>query len=303
MALQAAFKRASRNAGKQCVRGVAPVDRLLTDNPWRQFTWIKAFDRKIRQFSGEELVSLLDHRGRKWPGTTVAPAIAKVCLGSWGRKSEVMGLQWDQLRAVGGEHHFEIVGKWGIDKWFRIPDALYRELLTLKTDSPFVFGVYKQQLRKFHERGPRPWLATKVTAEFDPHQLGDWFYERVQDRSKEAPGGRAYLHVFRKTSLQYARSGEDLNRQVASDARLGVSVMLTSYVRETDEEMRHKSNRTYRRIAASLPPEVAERHGYVKAGIDPLIERLNAAVARQVRSLVSQITAQLQRREGAKTAL
>ncbi|HEU5116835.1 MAG TPA: hypothetical protein VFT74_09195, partial [Isosphaeraceae bacterium] len=328
VAIQAAFERANRNAGKKCVRGVVPEERLLTDNSWRRFTWIRllstrrnmpealrtdnswrrftwirGFDRKIRQFSGEELVSLLDHLEWKWPGVTVAPAIARICLWSWGCKSEVMGLRWDQLRSVGGEYHFEIVGKWGIDKWFRIPEALYRELLALKIDSPYVFGIYKQQLRRFHERGTRPWLAQRVSDEFDPDNLGDWFYERVQDWSKDAPDGRAYLHVFRKTSLQYARSGEDLNRQVASDARLGVSVMLTSYVKESDEEMRAKSNRTYRRIAASLPPDVAERYGYVESGTDPLVERLKAAVARQEWGLVSKITAELQRREGTKPAL
>jgi integrase len=296
VALQAAFERANRNAGKKCVRGVVPEVRLLSENPWRQFTWIRGFDRKIRQFSGEELISLLDHLGRKWPGMTVASAIAKVCLWSWGRKSEVMGLRWDQLRPVGEECHFEIVGKWGIDKWFRIPDGLHRELLALKTDSPYVFGIYKEQLRRFHERGPRPWLATRVSDEFDPDQLGDWFYERIQDWSRDAPGGRAYLHVFRKTSLQYARMGEDLNRQVAADARLGVSVMLTSYVKESDEEMRAKSNRTYRRIAASLPPEVARRYGHEEVDTDTLVQRLQEAVSRKDWDLVSRLTADLQRR-------
>lgn len=66
VALQASFERANRNAGKKCVRGVVPEDRLLTDNPWRQFTWIRGFDRKIRQFSGEELVSLLE---TTWSGS------------------------------------------------------------------------------------------------------------------------------------------------------------------------------------------------------------------------------------------
>jgi integrase len=230
---------------------------------------------------------------------TVAPAVAKVCLWSWGRKSEVMGLRWDQLRSVAGEHHFEIVGKWGVDKWFRIPDRLYRELLALKTDSPYVFGMYKRQLRRFHERGPRPWLAQRVSDEFEPDNLGDWFYERVQEWSEGSPDGRAYLHVFRKTSLQYARSGEDLNRQVSADARLGEGVMMTSYVRETDEEMRAKSNRTYRRIAASLPPEVARRYGHEGEAIDPLVQRLQDAVARQEWGLVSRITAELQGREEA----
>ncbi len=79
--------------------------------------------------------------------------------------------------------------------------------------------------------------------------------------------------------------------------------MPTSYVGESDEEMRAKSNRTYRRIVASLPPDVAERYGYVEAGIDPLVERLHAAVARQEWGLASRITAELPRRGGAKPAV
>jgi len=38
--------------------------------------------------------------------------------------------------------------------------------------------------------------------------------------------------------------------------------MMTHYVEETDPEMREASNRTYRRILASLPSEVARRYGY-----------------------------------------
>jgi hypothetical protein len=45
-----------------------------------------------------------------------------------------------------------------------------RPFFALKTDRPFVFDVSREQPRPFHERGPRPWLATKVSAEFDPHQ-------------------------------------------------------------------------------------------------------------------------------------
>ena len=298
VALQAAFERANRNApAKKCVRGVVDDGLLLTENPWRKFSWIEGYEKPIRQFEAEELISLLDYLGSEWPGVTVAASVAKVCLWSWGRKSEVMGLKWEDLRVVGSEHHFKVVGKWGIDKWFRIPEPLYLELLSSRTASPFVFAAYNDQLRRFHESGRRPWMALRVAGQFQPENLGDWFYERVITWSKSLPKGPAYLHIFRKTSLQYARSGEDLNRQVSSDARLGEGVMMTSYVEETDEEMRAKSNRTFRRIAASLPPAVADRYGFVEPGIDPLRERLDAAIANRNWSLASQIAAELEKRD------
>ena len=65
--------------------------------------------------------------------------------------------------------------------------------------------------------------------------------------------GRADLHLLRKTTLQYARAGEDVNRAVAADARLGESVMMTSNVKETDEQSRQASSRTFARVLASRP--------------------------------------------------
>src|SRR5205807_1893193 len=38
--LQAAFQRVNRSAGKKCVRGVVAEAKLITENPWAQFTWI-----------------------------------------------------------------------------------------------------------------------------------------------------------------------------------------------------------------------------------------------------------------------
>jgi hypothetical protein len=48
----------------------------------------------------------------------------------------------------------------------------------------------------------------------------------VRDEVVSVGKGGEHLHVFRKTSLQYARRGEDVNRQVAADARLGEGVMM-----------------------------------------------------------------------------
>jgi hypothetical protein len=71
--------------------------------------------------------------------------------------------------------------------------------------------------------------------------------------------------------LQYARVGEDVNRQVAGDARRSESAMMVSYVRETDEEMWQRSNRTYRRLLASLSAEVRRRYGYLPSPTEELV--------------------------------
>ena len=80
--LQAAFQRANKNAGKKCVRGVVEEHKLLTRNPWQEFTWIEGHRRKIRQFDPAELVSLLDVLEKGWPEVTVATAVAKTLLWS-----------------------------------------------------------------------------------------------------------------------------------------------------------------------------------------------------------------------------
>ncbi|TWU51686.1 hypothetical protein Poly59_32810 [Rubripirellula reticaptiva] len=50
--------------------------------------------------------------------------------------------------------------------------------------------------------------------------------------------------------------------------------MMASDAGEDDEELRHRSNRTYRRILSSLPVEVACRYGYQEKPSDRLIETL-----------------------------
>ena len=103
----------------------------------------------------------------------------------------------------------------------------------------------------------------------------------------------AFVHMFRKTTLQYARRGEDINRQVAHDARVSETVMMTNYVKESDEELRQRSNRTYHRIVASLAPEVAERYGYVVNAKSELERRLESAIAAQNWDLAQAMSARL----------
>ena len=300
VALRAAWERANVNAGNKCVRSVVPKEKLLTENPWNQFTGIEKSKRPIRQFGPQELLSFLDYSEDKWSGITVATLMAKVLVWSACRKEEVSELRWDGLRQVGDEYHFEIIGKHGVERWFRIPTPLFQELEAIKIENAFVFASYNDQLRSFHANGSRPWLANKVADEFKPANLGDWFYERVAGWAEAEGIDSACIHIFRKTTLQYARSGEDVNKQVAEDAGVSVGVMMTHYAKETDPEMRQKSNRTFRRIAGSLTPEVAMRFGYFADDLDSLQQRLNQAYSAQDFDLISRIAAEIakQKKQG-----
>ena len=293
-ALQAAFERASINGGKKCVRGVVDNAKLLTANPWKAFTWIEGADKPIRQFTAEELGSILDYFGSKWQEISVAPAAAKSLIWLWCRLSELVNLKWDDLRIVGTEYHFQIIGKWAVEKWARIPAGLYRELLGLKTVSPYVFAAYNRQLRAHYTRRKFALFASNVGEEYAPHAFADWLQERIPEWAKAMGRPHATPHVFRKTALQHARSGEDLNRLVAQDARVGTSVMMRHYVTERQEELRHASNRTYVRILASLPPDVATRYGYLPENrTDDLEVRLDAAAKAKNWNLVTDLAKQL----------
>jgi hypothetical protein len=96
--------------------------------------------------------------------------------------------------------------------------------------------------------------------------------------------------------LQYVRSGEDINRQLANDARVSESVMMTSYVKETDEQLRQASNRTYARIVASLPANLARRCGHEEADGTGADARLRKAIDAQDWQLAAKLAARLARR-------
>jgi integrase len=273
--LQAAFDRVNRNAGRKCVRGVVPEGKLLAANPWSQFTWIEGADRPIRQFDPTELLSLLDHLETKWKAVPAGALAAKVFLWSCCRKLEVAGLRWDMVRVVGSEVHFEVVGKWGVERWFRLPPALYAELEARRTDSAFVFGGYTAQIRAAH--ADNLGCQRKIRDEFAAANFGRWVYERVKEWALEA-GRPAYLHVFRKTGLQFAHDGAaaGVSGSVAADAGVSETVLLGHYVKPN---LRDQSNRTYRRLLASLPPAVATRYGYAEDARTRLERELEAARA------------------------
>src|SRR5262249_57272121 len=139
--LQAASERANRNASRRkCVRGVVDASKLLISNPWNQFNWIDGVRQPIRQFDNEELVSLMDFFESDWKDVPLGALAAKVFLWSSARKLEVASLQWSQVRTAGHEIHFQIVGKWGVERWFRLPEAIYQEMLLNRTENNYVFA-------------------------------------------------------------------------------------------------------------------------------------------------------------------
>jgi hypothetical protein len=181
-----------------------------------------------------------------------------------------------------------------------VPDEVFHELESQRVEGdPHVFAAYTTQLRHFYEGSTRPGTAKIVNPTFDPTRLGDWFYERVVGWAETQPGGHAYIHTFRKTGFQFTRSGEDLNRRVAEDACVSEKVMLNHYVTERDPELRAKSNRTFERLAAALPPAVAVRFGYLAPQEDPLEEKLREATERKDWDLVGRLSSELRSRRQA----
>lgn len=167
---------------------------------------------------------------------------------------------------------------------------MFAELTKVRTDSPYVFAAYCEQIRMFFENSKTPGPAKNVEASFKPENLGNWFYKKLLKWSKSLPNGKATTHVFRKTSLKYARAGEDVNRQVAADAKLGEGVMMSHYVQESDDQMRHASNRTFHRILASLPSEVASRYGHRDPNPGDVKQRLDEARLQENWDLVAELS-------------
>jgi hypothetical protein len=73
--------------------------------------------------------------------------------------------------------------------------------------------------------------------------------------------------------------------------------MMTAYVKETDDELRARSNRTYARILAGLDGEVARRYGHAGQAAAPLEQQLQSAVTGQDWERAAALSALLARRE------
>lgn len=297
--LQAAFERINRSAGKKCVRGVVPEAKFLTSNPWSQFTWIEGVETPIQHFDADELLGFVAYLEEQWADVPVGALATKVLLWSCCRKLEVAGLKWDDLRLVEGQVHFEVEGKWGVERWFRIPDPLYRQMLAHRTASPFVFAAYVDQITKVHAENAAP---QEDPAGVHGQELRRWLYERVKDWAVTQPRGTTYLHIFRKTGLQFTHDGEEeeTSKRVASDAGVSEAVLLGHYVKP---KLWRKSNRTFRRLLASLPPAVASRYGHAEDERAQLERQLGEATEAGNWPLVAQLAERLGKRDRQKAAV
>lgn len=297
------------------MRGVVANGKLLTSNPWMQFTWIGGTERPIRHFDDADLLSFLTFLEATWRGVPIAATAAKVFLWSCCRKLEVVGLKWEdtrlvfedgragQPRVIGisewekavekprlRQFHFYVDAKMGVERRFRVPEALFQELLAQRTDSEFVFAAYTDQIRQVH--ADNHGCLKKIKDEFTAQNFGRWFYERVREWSASHPQGSAYVHIFRKTALQFALDGEEdeASKKVADDAGVTEGVLLGHYAQP---KLWRKSNRTYRRILDSLPAEVAQRYGHAEDERSKLERQLRQAVDAQNWELVATLSARL----------
>jgi hypothetical protein len=83
-------------------------------------------------------------------------------------------------------------------------------------------------MRRLHAGNPG--CLKKVCADFTANNFGRWLCERVKDWSVTEAKESAYLHVFRKTGLQFAHDGEEeeASKKVATDAGVSEKVLLGS---------------------------------------------------------------------------
>ncbi len=198
----------------------------------------------------------------------------KLFVWSWARRREVSAVKFEDIRIVDGMHYIYLATKRQGEKWFRLPDSVHEELIALRTASPYVFAALSDQLRA-HHRTKGNVKAARNVLDFSPENAGRWFYERIKAWS----AGGSYVHMLRKTIMQMARAGEDVNLAVAKDASVTKGVMLDHYVSEDDPEMRAKADRMYRRICDGLAPKVAEAFGHRRSGTEAIERQLRDAVA------------------------
>ena len=273
-ALQGAFERANAQAGRKCVRGVVPQEKLLTRNPWNEFTWIPKPKAKPRRFDRQQLVDLLRYFESNWEGVTAANLMVKLFVWSWARRLEVVSVKYTDLREIDGVTYVFMSTKRQGEKWFRLPRSVYEEMLAIKTESPYVFAALSEQLRTHHRAKGKLGTARQIK-DFSPGNGGRWFYEQIKSWS----GGESYVHMLRKTIMQMARAGEDVNLAVARDASVTKGVMLDHYVSEEDSEMKAKADRMYRRICDGMTVDVARAFGHVTTATEALEEKLRDAVS------------------------
>jgi hypothetical protein len=170
-------------------------------------------------------------------------------------------LEWKDCRSYQTDIHFDFIGKWGIERWARIPILLFEELHRFRNQSSYVFAGYVDQLRDYYLQSQQNHHAMRVGDVYSPKAIADWFHDKLRHWHQSTGAPPATQHVFRKTFLQFARRGDNRAAAVANDARVSKEVLERHYTDEEEEELRQMSNRIFDRLMAGLPLEVLERYG------------------------------------------
>jgi hypothetical protein len=69
-----------------------PQEKLLTRNPWNEFTWIPKPKAKPRRFDRQQLLDLSRYFESNWEGVTAAGLILRLFVWTWARRSEVVSI-------------------------------------------------------------------------------------------------------------------------------------------------------------------------------------------------------------------
>lgn len=262
--LSASFNRCNRKAGKKCVRGVVVADKLLDGNPFEQVQWVEADDKPVRQFTVEQLKSFFG-----WKIIGHCPLIslfAKTSLWACGRLEEMTELRWDWVDSAGYISIPDDAAKWGKGKAVRVPPAFLAELQRHRSDSPFVWAGYVEQLRDYHlTRGHRA-SAHKLKG-FAPQRLRVTFQKWIAEwgDDSKATDGLSH-HNFRKTGLQWSR--ENQLRSTEGDFARAANVTLDVAKKHyTTTPQRIWADLVFRNIASELgkDEELAVMMGFEKA--------------------------------------
>lgn len=245
--MSASFNRCRPSAGKRCVRGVVPAEKLLEVNPFEEVQWVEVKAPNPRQFSPTELKAFLN-----WKYLASCPLIglfAKVSLWSCGRIEEMTELRWAWIDAEGYMSIPDDHAKWGKGKTVRIPHSLLTELERFKTNGMYVWSGYAEQLRLYHRTEGHHGSAHRVK-EFTPERLRGVFQKWIGEWSKAHAEGLSH-HAFRRTALQWSREGQlrSTESKFAKAVNLSLAVAEQNY---TTKPERLWADLTYRNIAGEI---------------------------------------------------
>jgi len=190
-----------------------------------------------------------------WKFVAACPLVslfAKASFWSRGRIEEMSELRWEWIDKSGYLSIPDDMGKWGKGKVIRLPAALLSEIRSFRSESPYVWAGYAEQLRQFHRNEGHHASAHKIK-DFNPQRLRILFQKWIGAWSKENAKGVSH-HTFRKTGLQFSREGQlrSFEGEYAKHTNVSLGVADKHYTSETEKLERLRADIAYRNIANEI---------------------------------------------------